>query len=161
MTAWWRIIDGAQMIHRFNPKPALAFAGGNFTIMTAFAVPMDLLVTGPGHALFSFNSSLGSQVAIGLMALIALVLALPFHLWFSLRANEDLLQAGLHGHRVAFALGLLCPAILGLAMAGMVVFVGTGSWMAYAVLGIALPVICAELSVAYFRAALVRVLVRR
>ncbi len=129
--------------------------------MTAFAVPLDLLVAGPGHALFSFDTPLGIQVAIGLMAVIALALALPFHLWFSLRANEDLLQAGLHGHRVAFALGLLCPAILGLAMAGMLMFIGTESWMTYVILGIAFPVICAELSVAYFRAALVRTLVRR
>lgn len=148
------------MIHRFNPKPALAFAGGSFTVMTAFAVPMDLLAEGPGRALFSFDSPLGIQVAIGLMAAIALVLALPFHLWFSLRANEDLLQAGLHGHRVAFALGLLCPPILWLAT-GALFLLGIRAWPPYAVLGIALPIICAELSVAYFRAALVRVLVRR
>jgi len=148
------------MIHHFKPKPTLAFAAGNFTTLAVVAALGDLMVEGPGHALFSFDTPLGIQVAIGLMAVFALVLALPFHLWFSLRGNEDLLQAGLHGHRVAFALGLLCPPILWLAT-GALFLLGTRAWPPYAVLGIAFPVICAELSVAYFRAALVRILVRR
>lgn len=149
------------MIHRFRPTPALAFAAGNFTVMTTVAVSVDFLVEGPGNALFSFNSLFSTEVALGLLSLIAIILAVPFHLWFSLRANDGLFQAGIHGYRVAFVLGLLCPFALGLLMLGVFLVFGKRTWIPYVVVGIFPPMVCAELSVFYFRSALTRVLVRR
>jgi hypothetical protein len=149
------------MIHRFKPTPALAFAAGSFTVMTVVAVACDLLVKGPGHPLFSFDSLFATEVSLGLITLLSLLLAVPFHAWFSIRADNDLLQAGMHGHRFAFALGLLCPPILALIIFIMFLVFGKQSWILYAIVGIFPPVISAELSVFYFRNALARAMVLR
>jgi len=149
------------MIHRFRPTPALAFAAGNFTVMTIVAIAIDLLAKGPGSGLFSFSSLFAAEVSLGLMALIAIILAVPFHIWFSIRADDSLFQAGIHGYRVAFVLGLLCPVALGWVMLFVFLIFGKRTWIPYAAVGLFPSMACAELSVFYFRAALTRVLVRR